>query len=240
MEYPNLTRNPIADAIVEIKLGFSDEYSPEQFLSFYEKVKGQFPEKNELVQVSAKISEDSEPTIGRKSYGYVFSSKEKNKSIHTRHNAFSLSYLNKTYKNWDDFWQEFSTLFDIFQELYHAEIKGLSIRFINELQIPMKEGDKASDLSDYLKLLPNIPDIIENKLSGFFMQVSLTEENKTATITQTINPTKNSYLPFIFDLSAETKMNSREDFEKCSKEIREFKNKIFFGSITEKMRKLLN
>ncbi len=235
MKYPNLTRNPIADAIVEIKLGFSDEYTSEKFLPFYELIKERFPQKNELVQVSAKINEISEPTVEKKSYGYVFSSADKNKVLHTRHNAFSLSYLNKTYENWEGLWKELSELSELFERNYQAEITGLSIRFINELQIPLNGSGEVEDLSEYLKLKPQIPDGIESTLSDFFMQIFLKDGDKTASITQTINPVRTDYLPLIFDLSAEKQIKGKSELKTCAEEIREFKNRIFFNSLTEKM-----
>jgi uncharacterized protein (TIGR04255 family) len=246
MSYPILRKNPIVDAILEINLAFQKDFNMAEGLSFYELIKNEFPIKEELIQFERNLNVtdsdfETNPKFERKSYGYAFSNKDRSKSIHIRYNAFSFSHLNGIYQTWEDFSKEAFNLFNMYLKNSETLIQPtkISLRFINQLLIPIKKIEEGSKLSDFVKTLPTIPPEMPNSVSNFFMKLSLKESDKTATIIQAINKPQKEIIPFIFDLSVKTAISDKENLKIGFDRLREFKNRIFFNSISSEMLNLL-
>lgn len=246
MSYPILSKNPIVDAILEIDLAFQKDFNMESGLSFYQLIKDEFPVKEELIQFEGNLSitesnSEADSKFEKKNYGYAFSNQERSKTIHLRNNAFSFSYLNGTYKTWDDFSKEAFNLFKMYSNHSKTSIQliGISLRFINQLLIPLKKINEGLKLSDFVKTLPTIPSGIPNLVSNFFLKLSLKEDEKIATIIQAINKPQKEMIPFIFDLSVKTVVDDIENLKLEFDGLREFKNRIFFNSISSEMLNLL-
>lgn len=154
-----------------------------------------------------------------------------------------LSYHNfNKYAGWEEMcsdlkkiWSEFCAGVD------DPSLSKISVRYINQLSLPFEE-----DLGTYVTLLPSVPKGI-NANKNFFMQINVSslDDRLKGVITETILPNKQNEKGnmFLIDITV-----SDEKFFECNDDsiwsaldsMREYKNDLFFGCITEKTIEFFN
>jgi uncharacterized protein (TIGR04255 family) len=116
-----------------------------------------------------------------------------------------------------------------------STVVSCSTRFINAMEFPLP----VSDLGQYLSSPPQIPAELPQEISSFFYRTILNEREigAGATLTLALEEIINNKAPIIFDINVFKKM----DIEAISpvvwdtlENLRTFKNKVFFSSITQK------
>jgi uncharacterized protein (TIGR04255 family) len=99
------------------------------------------------------------------------------------------------------------------------------------------------DFREYILTTPEIAPKVPQGLAGFFMRLVIPDEKSRsiAIVTQTMEDTQEQVLPLIFDIDVFREgafaANGAEMWE-VLEQLREYKNEIFFNSITEKTKEL--
>ena len=120
-------------------------------------------------------------------------------------------------------------------------ITRVALRYINNLNIPMP----VIDFADYLAAPPVLPEGLPQGVNSFLIRlnVHVPELEANAIITQALEPmpVEMSKLPVILDIDVIKErtagIEEREAWNLLEK-MRNFKNQIFFGFITEKLKEI--
>lgn len=171
--------------------------------------------------------------------GYRYTTSDDERSVQVRLDGFAFSQM-KPYKTWEKLKHEAKRLWTIYEnELNPVEIKRISTRYINEMSIPLP----IVKLEDILNAPPQIPYDLGQDISVFFTRIVSKDVGIGATsiVTQAFDSIVNSHARIILDIDV---FVDRGHFLKesqcwdCLDELRDYKNRIFFSSITEKTARL--
>jgi uncharacterized protein (TIGR04255 family) len=155
--------------------------------------------------------------------------------VQFRLNGFTYNWL-RPYGTWKDLRSAAQQYWHLYSESVRpVSVTRLALRYINNLVFP----SPFLDFGEYLVAQPNIPPALPQKLAQFLTRITLFEDQTSfnATVTEAfegvINPNE---LTIILDIDA----FSHRSFQPSEYEIwrtldglREFKNRIFFESLTE-------
>jgi len=242
-KHPHLKNAPINEAIVEILFSLPEETSLEDVAKFEDVIKDSFPEKRTLTQVEGKIESniDNPIQVERQDYGFVYFSDDKVRSMQTRINGFSFSISRQNYSTWDDFIKEARSYFDSFSSKVHVEsTQRISLRYINQIDLPIPFESFTEFFHTRIEIASGLP----QSLANLYVQLTLPNEElgALAIITQTVNNPTQETVPFIFDIDVQKYQdfsNNVDEMWSTFNRLRDFKNEIFFKSITEKTKKML-
>ena len=97
--------------------------------------------------------------------------------------------------------------------------------------------------SEYLVMLPGVPPPVDTGLVSYMMSLNLTDANvpAAAVVTQTTQAERNGIVQMVFDIDTRTAFTvgvSEAQFLQTLEGLREYKNRLFFESITERTREL--
>jgi len=242
-EYAVLKNAPIIEALIDISIRMKDDLRVEHFDTLTDLIANEYPEKKKRHKWEGKLEfkKGQRPfsEIAETVDGYVFSSADKKQILQTRLDGFTFSRL-KPYETWARFRDEALRLWRKYSEITSPEITRVAVRFINKLEIPFP----IRDFSDYLTAAPTVPAPLPQSVSGFLTRVVIHEPSidAAAIITQVLEQIVSpDILPIFLDIDAfKLKPEGISEEEACQilEQLRNFKNKIFFESITEKAKEL--
>ncbi|MHB8846286.1 MAG: TIGR04255 family protein [Nitrospirota bacterium] len=242
--YTIFPRAPITEALLDIRVELNKSFPLSDLEQLHQKIKDRFPDKQQRIafQTNIKLA-PSGPTAEIPSSqpdGYLFRSSATNKILQARLDGFTFNKL-KPYQNWQVFKSEAQELWDLYYQCTKPlKITRLALRYINRIDLPVP----FNTFKDYILTLPEVAPELPQALAGFFMQLTIpnSEKEATAVVNETIeNVTGSQKLPLIFDIDVFREvsfMNNRADIWPIFDQLRDFKNDIFFSSITEKTKEL--
>lgn len=237
--FPNA---PITEAILDIHAKLPDGVGLNIFDEFHENIKDRYTDRETKRSFRTRLSfspgkDESISTIPKaKTEGYLFHNKNENKIVQTRFDGFTFNKL-RPYKNWKEFHSEARELWDLYDKIIKPiSVERIALRYINRIEIPLP----FDSFKEYILTNPQIAPGLPRSLSHFLMRIEIPNDaiGAKVIITQTIQkPTELQKLPLIFDIDVikiknytENRSNMWNDF----KLLRNFKNEIFFNSITKK------
>ncbi len=236
---------PITEAVIDIKAQLPEETDLKSLESFYDHIKERFPEKQEqpFLKADFKLSQKDTPlTLPTKTgtQEYLFLSREEKKVVQSKIDGFAFNKL-KPYENWDLFRSEGRILWELYSEIVNpVKVIRIGLRYINRIEVPLP----FKDFSEYLLTNPQIAPNIPQAVSHFFMRLEVPNPDieATAIITQTMDkPTTGQRLPLILDIDVfriTEYLGKAEDMWEDFEKLCDFKNDIFFNSVTEKAKEL--
>ncbi len=242
VRHRHLKNVPIVEAIIDIRVKNPSSFGVTDFLSLKEDLKKDYPimEDRRLVEVEGKIEgKQIEQTIIDKGItGYFFKTSDSKNVAQFRIDGFTFSRLNP-YSEWATVLSEAKRLWGLYSIKCLPEvITRIAVRYINRLDLPLP----IKDFADYLTAPPLVPDSLPQGVSQFLTRVVIHDADITANIIQTMqSSTKADHIGVILDIDV---FNLKETgFEESSiwpefEKLRDFKNRIFFESITEKTARL--
>jgi len=190
-----------------------------------------------------KKPQDKEPMVtSHNEEGFILRRNEESNNL-VRILSTHLSYhkFNK-YAGWEEMCADLKIIWSEFCEgVNNPSLSKISVRYINQLSLPLDE-----DLADYVKLSPSVPEGI-NYNNNFFLQINVAskDEELKGVITETMLPNNKIERRnmFLIDINV-----SNVRFFECKdksiwielNKLREFKNDLFFGCITEKTTEIFN
>lgn len=240
MEYPRLSKAPVKEAIVDIRVQPNTTIDPDRLLKLHESFRADYPH----VQVRSKWQGQLSfsPKVGASSAevketgidGYIFSSADKLNVVQMRLDGFSYSRL-APYTEWKAIRPEANRLWDI----YTAAIGGLTatrvaMRYINVLDL----AGSPSDAEKFIEKSPTIPTSLESRLAGYFEQNFLEDvrEGFRAVMIQAIQPPPvPSKFDYILDIDVflEAAPIPLDSIWSTLDKLRGYKNRLFFNTLKQ-------
>jgi len=233
----HLDKAPITEALVDIRVKLGPETDLSTLQSVCALVAKEYPEKLERIRLESKIefkTMKSETTSGVD--GYLCISSDKKQVVHVRLDGFTFSRLTP-YETWEDLRNVAHRLWQLYVGATSPElVTRVALRYLNRLEIPLP----IRDFSDYLTAPPTIPQNLPQGLISFLTRNVIREPSLdfAAIISQSLEPVEASnVVPVILDIDVfrevQHSVGATEIWETID-QLRGFKNKIFFESITEK------
>ncbi|MCD4806458.1 MAG: TIGR04255 family protein [Methanococcoides sp.] len=244
-DYTVFPNAPITEAVIDIKAQLPEETDLKSLESFHDHIKNRFSEKQEqrFLKADFKLSQkDKLSSLPTKTgtQGYFFRSHKEKKVVQSKIDGFAFNKL-KPYENWELFRSEGRDLWELYSEIVNPiRVIRIGLRYINRIEVPLP----FNDFSEYLLTNPQIAPNLPQAVSHFFMRLEVPNPDieATAIITQTMDkPTTAQRLPLILDIDVfriTEYLGKAEDMWEDFEKLRDFKNDIFFNSVTEKAKEL--
>jgi|SRR5579871_2060866 len=238
---PYLRFPPIKEAVISVS--FKNTLEVEQLQKFCESdfIRTNYPSINNLAQIEIRneIKEGkSQISSFHKPDGYSFNCTNNcNTSIQLRIGQLSFHNTN-SYLGWEKFFNEFKNVWENFcKTVAKMDLINIAVRYINQLSfdLPLQNG-----FEEFLKLTPAIPDGISKNVNNFFIQLNVPNSDNTLTgvITETFSLTPDKkVVQVLLDISVVKIQNlicNSEEMWSSFVSVRQFKNDLFFHSITDK------
>jgi uncharacterized protein (TIGR04255 family) len=239
----HLSKAPIKEAVFEIVFSNDTKISWETLTLFTEAFKQKFPTLNKterIVENKYTFQDVKAEASSAENIGVIYFNDEKTRWVQARLNAITVIYTNKTYTDWDSFKKEALDYVEFYGDFIELKnIQRISLRFVNEIDIPMD----CKSLDEVTNFLPVIPPKIDGTLGSSFLNILLNSPKYEA----------NASIRELFAINAETNTQSlildidvikifpddkllpfkkTKDLENRFDALREYKNEIFFNSIT--------
>jgi uncharacterized protein (TIGR04255 family) len=243
--YPVYPHAPIIEALLDIRAQLPKEVDLTHLENYHNQIKDRFPEKKQRVSIEVKagiqIASITEPSLSTSGGpdGFFFRSPNERKIVQARLDGFTFNKL-KPYENWELFSSEANRLWNLFCQVANPiKITRIALRYINKIFFPLP----MKDFKEYILTIPEVAPNLPQGLSHLFTRLVIPkpEIEALAIITETMeDPNQDQKLPFIFDIDVFKEINYSEpdriwkDFE----ELRQFKNEVFFNSLTEKAKEM--
>lgn len=238
-EFPHLPNAPITEAIIDFRVKQQDGFDVGKFAALRPKLEWAYPKWEEKKLLEFGIQQE----VGKQRVqsfndlgvqGHFFRSADGTKVAQFRRDGFTFNRL-KPYTSWDEVFAEASHLWNIYVETAApSEVSRIAVRYINRVLLPLPLGEFAQ----YLTAPPALPSGVPKLISGFFTRVDIQDADTgiAANVVQALEPLLDGkYVPVILDIDVYRKNLSDEANQALlSKfaQLRNMKNRIFFGSLT--------
>lgn len=241
--YEKLSNPPVTEALINIQYVLNNNCNIEDLKSIKNKISDVYKLEQEIrieeTRIEKKNNEQKITTFS-KLEGYRYISENKTELVQFRGNGFTFNKL-KPYRSWEEIRNEAQRVWILLNELTTPLlIRRVGLRYINNLNAPMLIGE---DFKEYLTNPPEVPKGLPQKLNSFLSRIVVPdhENNFLAIITQSLERIidLNKPIPIILDIdvfkSKDDGFKEEEIWQELEK-LRNFKNDIFFKSITNKLR----
>jgi len=240
--WPILPGAPIAEAILDIEAVLPKSVTLNDLGKLRDLAGDTFVEQEERVVFSrsSEISgQERHFTSSTKIDGIRFRSPIQGKVVQSRLDGFAFNKL-KPYESWPIFSSEARRLWEGYCQITSPRsIQGVSLRYINriELSMPIK-------LEEWFTTRPELGPKIPFMVTGFLMRMEIINDKIQAIgiVTQTAQPLEEERAAVILDIEVKKKVDFLLPFKELwpfFEKLRNFKNMIFFNSITDKTMELL-
>ncbi len=239
----SLTRPPIREAIIEVKADVPDLA---RLTRFRDALSDRFPNSRpfRLASLAFQVPDDAsnDASESGQQIGWRCESADGAEVVLLRTDGFSVARLS-AYPGWEEFSERFLSLWEAFRaQVEPPEIDGVGLRYINDLRLPLSE---SFDFDQWLTSAPRPPAGLPPALVDFTVQMTVptTADGTTVQVTQSTDSAARSEdaLPVVVDIDviAERREpvdgNLSESLLATLKEMRDIKNQVFFGLITESL-----
>jgi uncharacterized protein (TIGR04255 family) len=235
----HLSRAPITEALLDLRVKARKDFKPGDFSVLKQELAANFPRVEErsgfetTVQFKAGAS-GSQFTRDLGLQGYFFFSSDGLNIAQFRVDGFTFNRL-APYTSWDSLLPEALRLWVRYVEIAQPEfVSRIALRYINQIVVP-----PGAPLDDIMVAPPRVPTGISKPLSAFLTRITIQDPTKgiSAHVTQALNSsTKGAAGSLILDIDAFKEVSiepSEADVSEALTSLRTFKNRIFFGSLTE-------
>jgi uncharacterized protein (TIGR04255 family) len=173
--------------------------------------------------------------------GFMFKSSDGQRVVQARQDGFTFNWL-RPYDKWETFRDEARSHWESYRQLFRPEaVTRLGLRYINRIEAPLP----FDDFRDFVNTAPDIAHGVPQGISALFMRLEIPDPKRAliAIVTETMEPPTEGgkHLPLIFDIdivrSATFEPTSPAIWE-TFEQMREYKNEIFFASVTERAKEM--
>ena len=241
--YETFPNAPITEAVIEILVQLSKNITINDLIKCHDSLKDRFPEVVEQKRIKAGFQLGKKPSTlssEESTIGYLLKSSQNQKVMQSRLNGFAFSKL-KPYENWKRFCAEAHELWKVYRGIANPlKITRISLRYINKIEVPYP----FKDFNEYILTNPQIAPKLPQAVSTFFMRLEIPNYDipAKAILIQTMEkPTQDKKLPLILDIDVMREneyIRNMDDVWADFENLRDFKNEIFFNSITDKAKEL--
>lgn len=241
-----LSNPPITEAIIDFKINEISEFPDDKLSNIEDEILSSYPkkERRKRFQGHFEVGDNKPPVVHEREdhYGYFFRSEDEFSLAQFRIDGFTYNRL-KPYTSWEQIYQEAMRLWGLYTQIVEPHtVNRLAVRYINHIYIPYT----SFDLSDYLTKAPDTPDNVSGTMTSFLTRVTFVEDQTgiLANVTQssgTPDPTKGMQIIIDLDVykNGPFKLNNT-NLQEIFFQLRDLKNRAFFGSITDKTVRLFD
>jgi uncharacterized protein (TIGR04255 family) len=194
---------------------------------------GDFPMVDEIVDVTGPAARR-----GAKG-GFRLRSEDGRNVIRLARTSFSYHRL-QPYTKWEDLALGAKAVWSAFRRRYEPEfISSVSLRYLNKILLPPE-----CDMEDYITLCPRVPNSIDTGFSDYLLRLVLLDKMvpARAEITQVAGMSESPPRTLAFDIDVTSDhMDFLPDSDQLWEQVgrlRDYKNRLFFSSITDRCREL--
>ena len=242
--WEHFSKAPIVEALLDIQVTFASSVPVSRLEAFHETIRQAYPVKHERVQWLGEIQVQQravQQAVSRGPEGFMFRSRDDQRIVQVRQDGFTFNWL-KPYRTWQALRDEARQHWGHYLDMFHPEaVTRLGLRYINRIQLPLP----IEEFRDFVKTAPDVAVGLPQGLSAFFMRLEIPDDKRglTAIVTETLEPPVDGgkLLPVIFDVDVVRSAR----FEPLGQAIwetfelmRDYKNEVFFASMTERAREL--
>ena len=231
-EFPKLTRPPLREALIDIRL--RDEL-PGSVLPKFEAPKG-FPVKRGIKHGQFQFQADADKPFAAKvlteeALGVRYEREDGSEVVQLRRNGLTYSIL-KNYRGWEVLGEAARDMWRVFLLASGpVNISRLAARYLNAIEIPL-----GADYDEYLTTAPRVPKSVPPIVTSFMQRVLVPfeQEMATAIITQALETPG----PAALDIDVFTEVSlegASEEIWSRLDNLRNIADRIFFSSLTEKV-----
>jgi uncharacterized protein (TIGR04255 family) len=241
-QFEHLPKAPIVEATIEVR---SRVGVPWDEATIAQKTKPQLPDYPNIISLR-EIQQELKLHLGKPAEGQTrdmgwrglqFQSGDGRQVVQLHRDAFVFSRLHP-YEGWEPFHNEATRLWALYADVAKpAEAQRLGLRFVNRIALPA--GDP--NFEDYISSAPSPPSGLDLPFLGFLHQDRFTAPGYPYLINtvRVIEPGQDprSGIGIILDIDVFTAQpfELRDNaLELYLAEMRYLKNKVFFGSVTDK------
>lgn len=235
-----LKNAPITEAVFDLRVEFTNSPKIEDLEAMYPDIKHSFPVKkmNSVFQATFGVNKGhSHAGFQEDPNGFSFKTDDGRKIIQMRLDGYTFNKL-KPYDNWESFRDEARKYWDIFEDrMSPSQISRLALRYINRFDLPLP----IDNIDQFLNTGPKVSKDISHTLNGFVLRLEIAQDDGDASAIVTIvrdksqASSKNYTLILDIDVFQVVELPSKDEaiwtkFES----LRNYKNEVFFNSVTEK------
>lgn len=240
-DFPHLSKAPIVEAVIDIRAVLGKKWDDAILRKELQKRLSDYPKIETLKESKYQLSAQKPEAFIIEDLGCV------GLKLHCKDNPYIVQFNKGTfvfsrltpYEDWGRFTREALRLMKIYSELLEPiEVKRIGLRFIN--RISMKQ--EKAELKKYYKSPPESLKGLDWPLGGFFHRdvIRVPGTSYAVNLIKTVQNSSNIQtreVGLILDIDVFINTNfdySTERLVMLLDEMRWVKNKIFFGSITDK------
>jgi len=237
----HLRNAPIREALIDIAVKTRPGVSLESLATLHESIKNEFPTRQEVRNAEVELNFARETNrLTNIPLGYVFRSSDNNRAVQFRLNGFTCNWL-KPYAEWADLRGLAQRMWRIYAEAVRPEnVVRLGLRYINNLNLPVP----SKDFNEFMTMQPNLPPALPQAIMSFFTRVTFQDPQIDcfAIVTQVSEGlVKPEVFQLILDIDTAKITTLGPDSPQIwtsLDQLRDFKNLIFFESLTEEAVKI--
>jgi uncharacterized protein (TIGR04255 family) len=231
---------PIREALLDIRVASDPPPNAATLRTLHERVRDRYPIIDErrgfFAELRIEQGRISPPTAKELGFaGLWCKSADGRQIVQFRPDGFTLNRL-APYAGADALIREGLELWQLYCGVARpASVTRIALRYINALKLPIPEGD---DFAEFLTAAPTTPPETPQSVSSFLTRAVVHEGQDVATVTQKFeNVPAGGATPFTLDIDVyrlgDLPLQAQE-LEGMFARLRELKNQIFFGYLTEK------
>ncbi len=251
MDQETYSNAPITEAVLDIRVRLADDFDYKALKSLAQSAPA-YPTQRQSIQFKLQWTKHQGQAIvenhDEQELGYVFVSKDDLQLFQARKDGFSHNRL-APYQSWSQFKNEAKHLWGIYKAATNPKaIELLGLTYINKLDLPM-----GAKIEDYVSMFVNVPDGMPQIVEQYSMSIQLSNANEAnqltaprASVSQSLTaPTSDATVSMMVTIRAFEPIISEND--RISDEevwtrfdgLREMKNNIFEGLITDRIREAI-
>lgn len=187
------------------------------------------------VQIGQEGTPQSE-TLRHETVGFRATSEDEHRVVQFKLSGFTFSRL-APYTTWEEVRDEARELWDQYAGAVEVdEVVRVALRYVNHIRLVQP----VQDIETFFHMLPEVPDGLPQMLTNFLARVTIFEPETqfsahvTHALVDDIDPDR---IGVILDIDAFREgvfSVEQDDIWKILADLREFKNGIFFGALTER------
>ena len=248
-KWQHLKNPPVVTAIFQLKFD-TGSVKLDDFLKYDQILRRDFPGRNDNIESSLQLPPSTRITLGKgqisgvaetRRVGYIYFTTDQKEKLSLTENEITYT-TEKDYQGWDFFRELVQKVLKIIQPtMDNVTIRRSSIRFINQFSL-----QEFNDPSEYFKtqiVSTAKGDTLPFPLIKYGFKLTFdVEDDIYSIVNQSVDPLPDKFV-YIFDIDVLNRTNMLFDLDSISEvmeKLREVKNAIFFGNLTNKILELCN
>jgi uncharacterized protein (TIGR04255 family) len=233
-----LDRAPIDEAVIELRVRSTSPIDLEPLAALSANWKLQYPLEQKVESVAATFGVQDGKAMTDAQYqelGFMLKAEDHQDVVQFRRDAFVYSRLSP-YTSWEQVLPKAAELWASYRDAIKPErVVRLGVRYINRLRLPL-----PVDLSEYLTSPPVVPQTLPSTIRAYLTRMILHDAStsNSVAVTHASEPSMDqNRIVVLLDVDAfrEVDMDpADEGLLEILESLRQLKNQVFFGSITER------